>query len=343
MGTGSSAATSTAVKGCAILKFDLRCVARCGVRKQLVGVVAGMTAISAVWGGIAYADPAQDAVSNLTELSQQVEQLAGTLHAAQVDLDNKLQLLGQADRKHTDDLAALNAAQAELAGYQATADKLAAAVYMGGRTDGLHAILTAASPKSLIDQLAIQRSIAIEASAQMQGYRRAEQEAQAIQAASAQSLAEARAAADAAATIRADMQSKQSQLRSQVTTVRARVAMLPPAEQAVLKTLPDSVVAALGPIAPIPTVGMGGLVPNARMLAAYIMATYPGVRSIGGVRSDPLPDHPSGRAIDIMIGSDMSLGDAINSDLQAQAGRFGISYTMWRVASHFDHVHVTVS
>lgn len=84
---------------------------------------------------------------------------------------------------------------------------------------------------------------------------------------------------------------------------------------------------------------MGGLVPNARMLAAYIMATYPGVRSIGGVRSDPRFDHPSGRAIDIMIG----LGDAINSDLQAQAGRFGISYTMWRVASHFDHVHVTVS
>ena len=81
MGTGSSAATSTAVKGCAILKFDLRCVARCGVRKQLVGVVAGMTAISAVWGGIAYADPAQDAVSNLTELSQQVEQLVA--YAAQ--------------------------------------------------------------------------------------------------------------------------------------------------------------------------------------------------------------------------------------------------------------------
>ena len=101
--------------------------------------------------------------------------------------------------------------------------------------------------------------------------------------------------------------------------------------------------AALGPGAAIPTVGMNGLVPNARALAAYIIATYPGVQSIGGVRADPLPDHPSGHAIDIMIGSDMGLGDAINADVQSQAGRFGVAYTMWRVANHFNHVHVTVS
>jgi hypothetical protein len=93
----------------------------------------------------------------------------------------------------------------------------------------------------------------------------------------------------------------------------------------------------------VPTVGMGGIVPNARALAAYIINTYPGVQSIGGVRSDPLPDHPSGHAIDIMIGSDMGLGDAINADVQGQAGRFGVVYTMWRVANHFNHVHVTVS
>ncbi len=94
---------------------------------------------------------------------------------------------------------------------------------------------------------------------------------------------------------------------------------------------------------PVPTVGMGGLVPNARALAAYIANTYPGVQAIGGVRSDPLPDHPSGHAIDIMIGSDMGLGDAINADVQGQMGRFGVVYTLWRVANHFNHVHVTVS
>lgn len=93
----------------------------------------------------------------------------------------------------------------------------------------------------------------------------------------------------------------------------------------------------------VPTVGMGGLVPNARALADYIMANYPSVQSIGGVRADARPDHPSGRALDIMIGSDMGLGDAINADIQSQAGRFGVQYTMWRVGGHYNHVHVTVS
>lgn len=93
----------------------------------------------------------------------------------------------------------------------------------------------------------------------------------------------------------------------------------------------------------VPTVGMSGLSPNARALSDYIIATYPGVQSIGGVRSDSRPDHPSGHALDIMIGSDMALGDAINADIQSQAGRFGVVYTMWREADHFNHVHVTVS
>lgn len=88
---------------------------------------------------------------------------------------------------------------------------------------------------------------------------------------------------------------------------------------------------------------MGGLCPNARALADYITANYPGVQSIGGVRPDARPDHPSGHALDIMIGSDMGLGDAINTDLTGQTDRFGVEYTMWRVASHFNHVHVTVA
>lgn len=93
----------------------------------------------------------------------------------------------------------------------------------------------------------------------------------------------------------------------------------------------------------VPEVGMSGLCPNARALADYITANYPGVQSIGGVRADARPDHPSGHALDIMIGSDMGLGDAINSDVQGQSGRFGVQYTMWRVASHFNHVHITVA
>ena len=300
--------------------------------KPVVGAVVGLTALSALWAGVAYADTAQDDVASFHELSRQAEQLIETVQAAQLDLDKKLQLQSEADKKHADDLAALDAAQAQLVPRQAAVDHLAAAVYVGGHTEDVYAILTAASPKSLIDKLAIQSVMATTMYDQLKSFSQIEQEAQNIEAASAKSAAEAKAAADAASAVRADVQETQSRLQTQVAVVKTSYAALTPAMQA-----------ALGPGAAIPTVGMGGLVPNARVLAAYIIATYPGVQSIGGVRADWLPDHPSGRALDIMIGSDMGLGDAINADIQSQVGRFGVVYTMWRVANHFDHVHITVS
>lgn len=300
------------------------------VFKHVFNAIAGLAALATVWSGSAYAEPAQDSVANFNELSRQAEQLIETVQAAQADLDTKLLLQGEADRKHADDLAALDAAKAQLAPRQASFDKLAAAFYAGGRADGVYAILTAASPQSFIDKLATQRVMTETISGELKILRQVEQEAHAIEAASARSAADAKAAADAAAAVRADLEKKQSQLKTQVALVKASYAVLSPAMQA-----------ALGPGAAIPTVGMNGLVPNARALAAYIIATYPGVQSIGGVRADPLPDHPSGRAIDIMV-SDMGLGDVINADVQRQAARFGVAYTMWRVANHFNHVHITV-
>jgi peptidoglycan DL-endopeptidase CwlO len=93
----------------------------------------------------------------------------------------------------------------------------------------------------------------------------------------------------------------------------------------------------------VPIVGGGGLTPNAWALAEYIQANYPGVLSIGGVRQDPYPDHPSGRAIDIMVGTNAALGNQIAADIQSQAGRFGVSYIMWQTdPAHHDHVHVSV-
>jgi hypothetical protein len=92
----------------------------------------------------------------------------------------------------------------------------------------------------------------------------------------------------------------------------------------------------------VPLIGGYGLTNNASMLANYIMNNYPGVQSIGGVRPDRLPDHPSGHAIDIMIGSNMGLGDTIRADIQSQSQRFGVKYILWRVPNHFNHVHVTV-
>ncbi|MCW1959804.1 MAG: hypothetical protein KIH64_014920 [Mycobacterium sp.] len=306
----------------------------------MTGAVVGLMALTSMSGGVAYADPAVDSTTNLTELHQQSEKLAESIHAAKADLDKKIALLGAADAKHTADVEALNAAQAQLVSYQGAVDRSAAAVYMGGRTDGLTAILTSASPKNLIDKLAIQRLMATEMAAQMKSFRVANQEAKAMEAASAESAVTAKVTVDEAVAVRADLQRKQSELQKQITEAKIRYLTLPSAEQAALAPSP-AVIAALGLANPVPTVGMGGLIPNARALAAYVMSTYPGVQSIGGVRSDPIPDHPSGHAIDIML-SDMALGDVINADIQANAARFNVRYTMWRVPAHFNHIHVTV-
>lgn len=331
------------VKGSAVLKVHSLFVANRAVHKPVVGAIAGLAALSVVWGGVAHADPPQDGLAQINELSRQVEQLSDTIRNAQPDLDAKLQSLKQADKKHADDLAGLEATKTQLNTYQQDVDQYAAAAYMGGRTDGVSAILTASSPSNLIDTLAVQRVVGAEISEQMRGFRQAYQHARAIEEASAKSAADAKAAVDAAAAVRADLQNMRARLRKQMAAVNASYAALSPAQQEGLVLPTAAVTAALGPIAPIPTVGMTGLVPNAKVIVDYIMATYPGVKSIGGVRADRLPDHPSGHAVDIMIGSDMGLGDEIRADLESQAARFGIAYTMWRVASHFDHVHVTVS
>ncbi len=97
------------------------------------------------------------------------------------------------------------------------------------------------------------------------------------------------------------------------------------------------------PAGAVPIVGGSGLTPNAWALAQYIQATYPGVQSIGGVRADPWPDHPSGKAIDVMVGGNTALGNTIYADIMGNPGRFGISYALWQVSAHFDHLHFTVS
>ena len=94
--------------------------------------------------------------------------------------------------------------------------------------------------------------------------------------------------------------------------------------------------------AAVPETGVAGLCPNAMALMTYIADTYPGVTAIGGVRADKLPDHPSGHALDIMIGSDLNLGDAIAADVRSQSARFAVKYVLWKVPQHWNHVHVTV-
>jgi peptidoglycan DL-endopeptidase CwlO len=92
-----------------------------------------------------------------------------------------------------------------------------------------------------------------------------------------------------------------------------------------------------------PVVGGQGLTPNARAVVDYIQATYPGVQSIGGIRPcDAIGEHCRGVAVDIMIGNDMALGDAVYADLSSHMAEHAIKYLLWRVPNHYNHVHATV-
>lgn len=89
---------------------------------------------------------------------------------------------------------------------------------------------------------------------------------------------------------------------------------------------------------------------------------FPEVTTIGGVRADDLPDHPSGRAIDVMVGDNTqgkASGDRVADYFIEHAEALNVDYIIWqqriwdggdwspmasqggRTADHYDHVHVT--
>jgi peptidoglycan DL-endopeptidase CwlO len=206
------------------------------------GAVAGFVALSGIAASNVLADPANDAMAKLNELSRQAEQTTEAMHSAQLDLNNKLAAQRAADQKHTDDLAAADAAKTRLATFQAGIDKFAAAMYMGGRTDGLNAILTAGSPQQLIDKLTVQRVMSTAMLAQMANYRASREQATQAEKASAKSAADAKTAAEQAAAVRASLQSKQSQLQLQIAIVKSQYLALSPNQRTEL--------AAPGPVPP---------------------------------------------------------------------------------------------
>ncbi|PND59066.1 endopeptidase [Mycobacterium sp. ENV421] len=224
------------------MSSDRRYLTKRVLKRHLVGGIAGFMVLSAVISGASHADPAEDGVAKLNELSRQAEQLTESMHSAQLDLDKKLQAESVAEKKHTDDLAAADSAKAQLATYQGAVDKFAAAVYMGGRTDGLNAILTAESPQGLIDKMAVQRVMATEMAAQMQSYRQVNEQLRQAEAESAKSADAAKTAAEQAAAVRADLQRKQSQLQVQISVVKSRYQTLTPEQRTAL--------AAPGPVPP---------------------------------------------------------------------------------------------
>jgi cell wall-associated NlpC family hydrolase len=215
------------------------------VAKRFAGAaLAAFVALSVVAAGDVLADPANDAMAKLNELSRQAEQTTEAMHSAQLDLSNKLAAQRTADKKHADDLAAADAAKARLATFQAGVDKFAAAMYMGGRTDGMNAIMTAESPQQLIGKLAVQRVISTAMLAQMATCRATREQATQAENESAKSAADAKTAAEQAAAVRASVQSKQSRLQLQIGIVKSQYLALSPNERTAL--------AGPGPVPPPP-------------------------------------------------------------------------------------------
>ncbi|UXA11399.1 peptidoglycan hydrolase RipC [Mycobacterium sp. SMC-8] len=223
------------------------------IRQTFISAMAGMALFGAVLAGGAYADPAEDALAKLNQLSRQAEQTTEAMHSAQLDLDNKLAIQQAADAKHVSDVAAMEAARTQLSDFQRKVDSLAAAQYMGGRTSGFDAMLTASSPQGLIDQMSVQRVMAAEMQSQMANFREAGRQAEVAEQASAASAAEARTAAEQAAAVRAELQAKQSQLQTQIAIVKAQYEALTPQQRETLAAAPPPPpVPAAAPVPPAP-------------------------------------------------------------------------------------------
>ncbi|WP_181791983.1 coiled-coil domain-containing protein [Mycolicibacterium parafortuitum] len=345
-------------------------IRRTGVRYALKRTTCGFATavlVAAMAVGGAIADPAADALARLNELSQQAVQSRQALTTAQYDAEVKFAEQAAAAERHRADQAALDAATADVAALQGAVDRVAAMDYMSGSRTEFAALLTAASPQKLIDQLAMQRTLGTRIADQMRAFRSARERAAGAAQASEKSAADASAAAEAAAAIRAELQAKLAELLQQIAAAEAQYAALTPQQQAIVDAAPPPVAlppaappppvppiealpaippgdVAPPPAAPIPDVPealpMGvaveaGLQPNAILAARAVSQQFPQIANIGGVRPDSKPWHPSGLAIDIMIpnhGSPegIALGDQIMAYALANAARFGLQDVIWR-------------
>jgi cell wall-associated NlpC family hydrolase len=209
-----------------------------GLKRPAIYAITALTLFGGILAGNVQADPAADALAKLNELSRQAERTTEAMHSAQLDLDNKLAAQTAAEAKQSADQAAVDTATAKLATFQSSVDKFAAAQYMGGRTSGMDAMLTADSPQQLIDQLSVQRVMASEMRVQMNSYRTVSDQAAKAREASAKSAAEAKTAAEQAAAVRADLQSKQSQLQIQMAVVKSQFEALTPGQREALAAFP---------------------------------------------------------------------------------------------------------
>jgi hypothetical protein len=334
--------------------------------------VAAVLVLAMSMGGVR-ADPAADALAKLNELSRQAVQSREAVTTAQRDVDDRLAEQATAEDRHRADLAVLEVANSQLQPHQAAADRVAAMTYMSGHTGESAAVLTAASPRHLIDQLSVERAVAATTADQLAAFQTARERAAAAAGASEKSAADARAAAERSSAVRADLQAKSSELQRQIAAAEAQYAGLTPQQRAVIDNAappppPEALAqpslgaarADIPEALPVGVANEGGLQANTIVAARAVSARFPQIADIDGVRPDSKPWHPSGLAIDIMIPNPESpagiaLGDEILAYAMSNAARFGLQDVIWRGTyytpagpqssgyGHYDHVHITTT
>lgn len=109
---------------------------------------------------------------------------------------------------------------------------------------------------------------------------------------------------------------------------------------------------------PVGVANERGLQIKTILAARSISAAFPEIHEIDGYRPDPLPWHPNGLALDIMIpnpnsAAGIELGNEIVEYALKNAKRFDLQDAIWRNVyytpggsqnsgmGHFDHVHIT--
>lgn len=188
-----------------------------------------------IFGGQpAWADPNNDGVKKLNELSREAEATAEAANSAKIDLQEKLAAQRNAEQAVVADEASAKAARMAVSSYQVDIDKVAVAAYMGGNTSGYGAVLSADSPQNLIDQLSVQRTVGTEMRDRMNNYRAALAAAEAAEQRSRDAAEAARVAAEQAKNVRASLQAKQSQLQVQIAVVKSKYNTLTPRQRAQL-------------------------------------------------------------------------------------------------------------
>ena len=174
---------------------------------------------------------ASQAEQQLAQLSSSASALNEQVLAAREDLTTKQAAERIAQERVATARAAQAQAQADQVQYQGTVDRLASASYQGARLNKLSALMLAASPQELLDQMSGLDVLAADTNSRVGAYVAATTQATTAQREAQSAAAAATDAAHAALQIQDELTAKQGELGAQAGRVRAQFASLTASQQ----------------------------------------------------------------------------------------------------------------